>query len=308
MARVLAEYLRGRGYSVLEQPLDRDRINVIAAVGEPELVFSTHFDCVPPFFPSRVEDGVLHGRGACDAKGILAAQVAAAERLRAAGETRVGLVFVVGEERGSDGAKAANTIASKSRYLINGEPTELTARPGDARRLPRPPEGARQGRPFRLSRPGRVGDREAARRAARPARRRLARRSGARPHALHRGAHQRRRGAERRPAARRGRGVLPHRRRPRRAAGGDGRRGRRPGRGRGDPRAARRAAAHAARLRHRGLRLLQRRAVPLQLGHAAAVRSRHHPRGAHRPRAGADRRPRARRRRLRRPGARLLRT
>ena len=125
VARVLAQYLRGRGYSVLEQPVAGDRINVIAAVGEPALVFSTHFDCVPPFFPSRVEDGLLHGRGACDAKGILAAQVAAAERLRAAGETRVGLVFVAGEERGSDGAKAANTIASQSRYLINGEPTEL---------------------------------------------------------------------------------------------------------------------------------------------------------------------------------------
>jgi acetylornithine deacetylase len=125
VGRVLAGYLRDRGYSVLEQPLDGGRINVIAAVGEPEVVFSTHFDCVPPFFPSRVEGGVLHGRGACDAKGILAAQVAAAERLRAAGEMRIGLVFVSGEERGSDGAKAANTIASKSRYLINGEPTEL---------------------------------------------------------------------------------------------------------------------------------------------------------------------------------------
>jgi acetylornithine deacetylase len=131
----LASYLRGRGYSVLEQPLEPlpgsplpvpgSRINVIAAIGEPELVFSTHFDCVPPFFPSRIEDGVLYGRGACDAKGILAAQVAAAERLRAQGETRIGLVFVGGEERGSDGAKAANRIASKSRFLINGEPTEL---------------------------------------------------------------------------------------------------------------------------------------------------------------------------------------
>jgi acetylornithine deacetylase len=80
---------------------------------------------VPPFFPSRVENGALYGRGACDAKGILAAQVAAAERLRARGETRVGLVFVAGEERGSDGAKAANTIASRTRYLINGEPTDL---------------------------------------------------------------------------------------------------------------------------------------------------------------------------------------
>ncbi|MBL8138982.1 MAG: M20/M25/M40 family metallo-hydrolase [Acidobacteria bacterium] len=125
VARVLAEYLRGRGYSVLEQPVAGDRVNVVAAVGEPALVFSTHFDCVPPFFPSRVEGGILHGRGACDAKGILACQVAAAERLRAAGETRVGLVFVAGEERGSDGAKAANTIASQSKYLINGEPTEL---------------------------------------------------------------------------------------------------------------------------------------------------------------------------------------
>jgi acetylornithine deacetylase len=143
VAAVLAGYLRGRGYSVLEQPLpdlawvgsshpsradpprSEGRCNVIAAVGEPEVVFSTHVDCVPPFLPSRLEDGVLYGRGACDAKGILAAQVAAAERLRAAGETRVGLVFVAGEERGSDGAKAANTIASRARYLINGEPTDL---------------------------------------------------------------------------------------------------------------------------------------------------------------------------------------
>ena len=125
----LAAYLRGRGYSVLEQPLEsitgKPRSNVIAAAGEPEVVFSTHFDCVPPFFPSRIDGDTLYGRGACDAKGILAAQVAAAERLRAKGETRVGLVFVGGEERGSDGAKAANQIASKSKYLINGEPTEL---------------------------------------------------------------------------------------------------------------------------------------------------------------------------------------
>jgi acetylornithine deacetylase len=129
VGKFLADYLRRRGYSVLEQPLaaisGKPRSNVIAAIGEPELVFSTHFDCVPPFFPSRVEDGVLYGRGACDAKGILAVQVAAAERLRANGETRIGLVFVGGEERGSDGAKAANMIASKTRFLVNGEPTDL---------------------------------------------------------------------------------------------------------------------------------------------------------------------------------------
>jgi acetylornithine deacetylase len=124
VAAFLAQYLRGRGYSVLEQPLESQRMNVIAAAGEPSLVFSTHFDCVPPFFPSRLEGGVLYGRGACDAKGILACQVAAAERLRAGGDTRVGLVFVAGEERGSDGAMAANRIASKSRFLINGEPTD----------------------------------------------------------------------------------------------------------------------------------------------------------------------------------------
>ena len=121
---MLAAYLRQRGYSVLEQPLKDKRSNVIAAAGEPRVVLSTHFDCVPPFFPSRIDGDRLYGRGACDAKGILAAQVAAAERLRATGETRVGLVFVAGEERGSDGAVAANQIASQSKYLINGEPTD----------------------------------------------------------------------------------------------------------------------------------------------------------------------------------------
>ena len=129
VATRLATYLRQRGYSVLEQPLPpgpdgASRANVIAAVGEPQLVFSTHFDCVPPFFSSRLEGDILYGRGACDAKGILAAQVAAAERLRAEGESHVGLVFVAGEERGSDGARAANQIASQSRFLINGEPTD----------------------------------------------------------------------------------------------------------------------------------------------------------------------------------------
>ena len=87
--------------------------------------FSTHFDCVPPFFPSRVEGDRLYGRGACDAKGILAAQVAAAERLRRAGETRVGLLFVVGEERGSDGARVRERRGRAAcRFLIDGEPTD----------------------------------------------------------------------------------------------------------------------------------------------------------------------------------------
>lgn len=120
----LAATLRGLGYDVVEQPVSEGRFNVIARIGEPKVVFSTHFDCVPPFFPSREEQGRVYGRGACDAKGIAVAQIAAAERLRAAGETRVGLLFVVGEERGSDGAKLANTVAPGSVYLINGEPTD----------------------------------------------------------------------------------------------------------------------------------------------------------------------------------------
>jgi len=128
-ARWLADYLRAHGWSVLEQRVDATRFNVIATpAGQTTgaITFSTHIDCVPPYFPSRLEGDRLYGRGACDAKGILAAQVAAADRLRRAGETRVGLVFVVGEERGSDGARAANDAATDdaSRFLIDGEPTD----------------------------------------------------------------------------------------------------------------------------------------------------------------------------------------
>jgi acetylornithine deacetylase len=124
--RWLADYLRGRGCSVVEQRVDDTRFNVIATLHDetPAVVFSTHFDCVPPFFSSRVEGDRLYGRGACDAKGILAAQVAAADRLWRDGESRVGLVFVVGEERGSDGARAANDAANGCRFLIDGEPTD----------------------------------------------------------------------------------------------------------------------------------------------------------------------------------------
>ncbi len=121
----LARYLRDLGYTVTEQRVDGTRFNVLATVGPPTVVFSTHFDTVPPFFPSRVENGRIYGRGSCDAKGILAAQVTAVEQLRAAGEGRAGLLFVVGEERGSDGARVANETAAGCRYLIDGEPTDL---------------------------------------------------------------------------------------------------------------------------------------------------------------------------------------
>lgn len=120
----LASRLRAMGYDVEEQPVADGRFNVVATLDPPAVVLSTHFDCVPPHFPSDVREGRLYGRGACDAKGILAAQVAAVERLRASGERRVGLLFVVGEERGSDGAMAANARPRGSRFLINGEPTD----------------------------------------------------------------------------------------------------------------------------------------------------------------------------------------
>src|SRR4029077_14762548 len=77
-----------------------------------------------PFFPSREDGEFIHGRGACDAKGIIAAQVEAASRLCAAGVTGFGLLFVVGEERNSAGALAANRNPPGSRYLIDGEPTD----------------------------------------------------------------------------------------------------------------------------------------------------------------------------------------
>ena len=126
VAEWLARFLHERGYRVSEQPVADGRFNIFARLdAEPQLALSTHFDCVPPFFPSREENGMLFGRGACDAKGILAAQIAAAERLRAAGESRLALLFLAGEERGSDGARVANDTAPAGiRFLINGEPTD----------------------------------------------------------------------------------------------------------------------------------------------------------------------------------------
>lgn len=126
VAHVVADLLRDLGYHVEIQPVADDRVNVFArSSADPVVVLSTHLDCVPPFFASREQDGRLYGRGSCDAKGIAAAQIVAADQLRAAGEGRVGLLFVAGEERGSDGAKVANRHAPASvRFLVDGEPTD----------------------------------------------------------------------------------------------------------------------------------------------------------------------------------------
>jgi len=131
----LAEYLGAQRFAVERMAVQQhdpaktdgdtgERFNVYATMPgiTPDVVLSTHMDTVPPYFACTEDDEYLYGRGTCDAKGIIAAQVAAAERLSQAG-VKVGLLFVVGEERDSAGAKVANANPRGSRFLINGEPT-----------------------------------------------------------------------------------------------------------------------------------------------------------------------------------------
>jgi acetylornithine deacetylase len=123
----LSKYLEELGYQVERQEVAQDRFNVIATQAEPpRIVFSTHMDTVPPFIESREDEEFVYGRGSCDAKGIIAAQIVAAERLRAEDVNDVGLLFTVDEELSSIGAQAANkhVVASKCQFLINGEPTD----------------------------------------------------------------------------------------------------------------------------------------------------------------------------------------
>jgi acetylornithine deacetylase len=120
----VARWLVARGWNVNVQEVTPGRGNVWASRKGGGVTLSTHLDTVPPYVPPRSDDGKLFGRGACDAKGIAAAMLVAADRLVAAGEERVDLLFVVGEERGSDGARLANQLPTTSKFLINGEPTE----------------------------------------------------------------------------------------------------------------------------------------------------------------------------------------
>jgi acetylornithine deacetylase len=126
VGHALADELRGLGYSVQRMAVESERSNVYATSPQesnPAVVFSTHLDTVPPFIPSSEDDARVYGRGSCDAKGIIAAQIAAAEVLKKEG-IFVGLLFLVGEERDSRGAKVANQQANSCKFLINGEPTE----------------------------------------------------------------------------------------------------------------------------------------------------------------------------------------
>jgi len=120
----LAAIAARTGGRVERMAVERDRFNVLACWGNPVVTLSTHMDTVPPFFPSSEDAEFIRGRGACDAKGIIASMTAAAEKLLGEGAKNFGLLFVVGEERNSAGAAAAALAGRGSRYLVNGEPTE----------------------------------------------------------------------------------------------------------------------------------------------------------------------------------------
>lgn len=123
----LASYLEGLGFSAGLQEVAEGRFNVVATTEAlPRVVLSTHMDTVPPYIVSTEDDSRIFGRGACDAKGIIAAQIVAAEQLRREGINEIGLLFTVDEELGSLGARVANAheIAPACEYLINGEPTD----------------------------------------------------------------------------------------------------------------------------------------------------------------------------------------
>ncbi len=124
VGRYLRDYLAAAGFETTLHEVEPDRFNVLGRVGDPLVTLSSHIDTVPPFIPSREDERAIFGRGACDAKGVIAAQVFAAVKLLEAGVTDFGLLYLVGEEDGSDGARAANTIVNRNRFLINGEPTE----------------------------------------------------------------------------------------------------------------------------------------------------------------------------------------
>lgn len=120
----VSRWLVAHGWNVTVQEVTPGRGNVWASRAGGGVTLSTHLDTVPPYLGPRLEDGRLWGRGACDAKGIAAAMLVAAQNLAESGEERVDVLLVVGEEKGSDGARAANHLPATSRFLIDGEPTE----------------------------------------------------------------------------------------------------------------------------------------------------------------------------------------
>lgn len=128
----LDQHLAERGWRTQRIPVSTGRDDLYATNSDAPLVtLSTHLDTVPPFIPPTRANGRVLGRGSCDAKGIAASMICAAEALRDDGFP-IALLFVVGEEVTHDGAHAANeAIAAKivpptNRVIIDGEPTEST--------------------------------------------------------------------------------------------------------------------------------------------------------------------------------------
>jgi acetylornithine deacetylase len=120
----VSRWLVARGWNVTVQEVTPGRGNVWASRAGGGVTLSTHLDTVPPYIAPRLTGDKLQGRGACDAKGIAAAMLCAADALAQRGEDRVDLLLVVGEEKGSDGARMANRLPATTRFLVNGEPTE----------------------------------------------------------------------------------------------------------------------------------------------------------------------------------------
>ncbi len=120
LAPLAAQY----GGSVEKMPVEKNRFNVLACWGDPVVTLSTHQDTVPPFLPSSEDEEWIHGRGACDVKGLMSSMIKAAEELLAEGARNFALLFVVGEEKNSAGAFEAARHPRGSKYLINGEPTD----------------------------------------------------------------------------------------------------------------------------------------------------------------------------------------
>jgi acetylornithine deacetylase len=120
----LSKFAKATCGAVERMGVEADRFNVLACWGNPTVTLSTHMDTVPPFFGSHEDAEYIAGRGSCDAKGIIASMIGAAEKLRRDGVNNFAVLFVVGEERNSAGAIAASKSPRGSRYVINGEPTE----------------------------------------------------------------------------------------------------------------------------------------------------------------------------------------
>jgi acetylornithine deacetylase len=125
IADFVSSYLKNQDFDLKEQIIEEGRRNILATAGsKPRIILCTHMDTVPQYFAASEDEYYIYGRGACDAKGIMASMIWAAQELKKDGLTEIGLLFVVGEETDSIGAKMANSLRVGSRFIIVGEPTE----------------------------------------------------------------------------------------------------------------------------------------------------------------------------------------